>query len=432
MSVSTGSYSPSRISDVYGLMVLDSRGTPTIKAYVETVSGVRGWGIAPSGASKGEHEAVEVRDGGKKWLGKGVERALSNLEDIAAHMIGLDARDQAYIDHLLISLDGTPNKSRLGGNTTTALSIAVARAASYSLGLEPYEYLGGNRANLIPTPLMNIINGGVHAGNDLDIQEFMIIPVEADSIKEALRKAVEVYWTLKKLLVEKYGKNSINVGDEGGFAPPLTSTREALDLLVEAISRAGYDPGTDFYLGLDAAASQFKDSDKYRIDGKVLDADQLVEFYLGLLDEYPVKYLEDPFAEDDWHHFVELTKRVSTKTLVTGDDLYVTNTKFLEKGIKLAATNAVLVKINQVGTLTETLEFVDMATRNCLRAIISHRSGDTEDPFIADLAVALGTGLIKTGAPARGERTAKYNRLLEIEFILAGQARYAGRTPFPR
>ncbi len=431
MSFAGGAYSPTRITDVYGSMVIDSRGTPTVKAYVETISGIRGWGIAPSGASRGENEAVEIRDGGKRWMGKGVEKALSNLEDIAAHLIGLDARDQAYIDYLMISLDGTPNKKRIGGNVTTAVSIAVARAASLSLGLELFEYLGGVHARLLPTPLMNIINGGLHAGNELDIQEFMIIPVNADSFKDALRRAVEVYWTLKKLLSEKYGKNSINVGDEGGFAPPLRDTREALDMLIQAIRVAGYEPGTDFYLGLDAAASQLYKENVYNIDGKTFKTGELIEYYLDLVNEYPIKYLEDPFSETDWEGFKELTNKLSSRILITGDDLYVTNTKFLEKGINQKATNSVLVKINQVGTLTETLEFVELAHKNNMRAIISHRSGETEDPFIADLAVGLGTGLIKTGAPARGERTSKYNRLLEIELLLGAYGKYAGKTPFP-
>ncbi|MCE4601508.1 MAG: phosphopyruvate hydratase [Desulfurococcales archaeon] len=420
------------IKSVGGLQVLDSRGRPTLKVYVRTGSG-KGYGYAPSGASRGEREAIELRDGGKRWLGYGVARALSILEtQIAPRLAGLDSRMQAFIDGILIALDGTPNKSRLGENTTTATSIAVARAAADTAQLEPFEYLGGPGARLLPTPLLNVINGGAHAGNELSIQEFMIIPVNADTFRDALRMAVEVYGGLKIIIREKYGPNSINVGDEGGFAPPLRNTRDALNLLVEAVKRAGYEPGTDFFLGIDAAASQFYDSEKevYSIDGKAMNWQELLEFYSSLVEEYPIKYIEDPFDEDAFEHYAELTRRIGDKVLIVGDDLYTTNTRYLKKGIEARSTNAVLVKINQVGTLTETIDFVMEASHYGLRSIISHRSGETEDSFIADLAVALSTGLIKTGAPARGERTAKYNRLLEIENILQSSARYAGVRPF--
>ncbi len=421
------------IEDVYGIPAINTRGTPTIKAIVKTAAGAKGWGIAPSGASKGEHEAVEIRDGGSKWRGKGVKRALTILEEeVAPRLIGLDAADQYLIDHLMIALDGTPNKSRIGGNVTTAVSIAVARAASESFGLEPFEYLGGKRATLLPTPLLNVINGGVHAGNNLDIQEFLIIPVGADSFEEALRMAVETYWTLKDVIKEKYGVGAVNVGDEGGFAPPLEKSEDALELLVEAISKAGYKPGSDFYLGIDAAASQFYNKEKgvYVLEGRELAGDELLEYYASLVERFPIKYIEDPFDENDWEMFQKITEKLGDKVLIVGDDLYVTNVKFLRKGIELRATNAALVKINQVGTLSETLEYVNLAQENGLRTIISHRSGDTEDPFIADLAVATRAGIIKTGAPARAERTSKYNRLLEIEYMLGGAAEYSGSRFF--
>ena len=415
-------------------MVLDSRGKPTVKVIVETNNGF-GYGYAPSGASRGEREAVELRDGGRKWRGLGVSRALAALENhVAPRLVGMDSRDQSRIDHLLIAIDGTPNKARIGGNTTTATSIAVARAASNTAGLELFEYLGGPMARLLPTPLLNIINGGVHAGNELSIQEFMIIPVGADSFHEAMRMAVETYWSLKDLLKEKYGLNAVNVGDEGGFAPPMKKTREALEALKQAIEKAGYRLEEDFYLGIDAAASQFYDKklNIYRIDGVSMSREELLSYYEAIVDEYPIKYIEDPFDEDDWDGFKMITEKLGSRVLIVGDDLYTTNVKYLRKGIEMHATNAVLVKVNQVGTLTETFDFVREAYNHGMRAVISHRSGETEDPFIADLAVGLGTGLIKTGAPARGERTAKYNRLLEIEDMLAGEAEYAGKTPFQR
>ncbi|MCE4624349.1 MAG: phosphopyruvate hydratase [Desulfurococcales archaeon] len=421
------------ILSVKGLYALNSRGHPTIKVVVATRSGAKGYGLAPSGASRGEREAVELRDGGRKWLGRGVSRVLAILEnEVAPRLVGVDVTRQRYVDGLLISIDGTPNKSRIGGNLTTATSIAVARAASSHLGLEPFQYIGGVERRLLPTPLLNIINGGVHAGNKLSIQEFMIIPVGADSFLDAMRISVEVYGTLKEILKEKYGKQAINVGDEGGFAPPLEYTRDALDLLVEAITGAGYAPGADVALGIDAAASQFYDqnSQSYSIDGKQLTAPELLEYYSALADEYPLVYIEDPFWENDWESFREITRKLGSRLLIVGDDLYTTNVRYLRKGLDLHATNAVLVKINQVGTLSETIDFVHEAKWNGLRAIVSHRSGDTEDPFIADLSVALGTGLIKTGAPARGERTAKYNRLIEIESMIDSPA-YAGARPFP-
>ena len=424
---------PFEIETVKGILALNSRGHPTVKAIVRTRGGASGYGIAPSGASTGEREAVELRDGGKRWLGRGVSRALAVIEEeIAPRLVGMDSRRQREIDGLMIALDGTPNKSRLGGNTTTAVSIAVARAAAAQYGLEPYQYIGGMRARLVPTPLLNIINGGVHAGNELSLQEFIIIPVGADSIVEALRIAVEVYGALKNILKAKYGPSAINVGDEGGFAPPLKETREALDLLLEAVKAAGYEPGRDILLGIDAAASQVYVPEKgvYSVDGRELDPGGLLEFYARIAEEYPLAYLEDPFDENDWEMFAEATRRLGRRLLVVGDDLYTTNPRYLAKGIEMGATNAALVKVNQVGTLSETLDFIREATWNGMRVVISHRSGDTEDPFIADLSVAVESGLIKTGAPARGERTSKYNRLIEIWETLDSPV-YAGARPFP-
>ena len=423
-----------RIARVWGHYALNSRGHPTIRVVIETESGARGYGLAPSGASTGSREAVEKRDGGKRWLGRGVSSVLALLEsEIAPRLVGMNPVRQREIDEFLIALDGTPNKSRLGGNLTTATSIAAARVGAASIGIELFEHLGGARARLVPTPLLNIINGGVHAGNELSIQEFLIIPVGADSILEALRLSVEVYWSLRTILKDKYGPQAVNVGDEGGFAPPLRTTGEALDLLVDAIKTAGYSPGSDILLGLDAAASQFYDESRrvYSIDGEKLSAEDLLAYYERLVEEYPIVYIEDPFWEDDWEMFSRITKRLGNKVLIVGDDLYTTNVRYLRKGIEIGATNAALVKVNQIGTVSETIDFVREAHWHGMRAIISHRSGDTEDPFIADLSVALETGLIKTGAPARGERTSKYNRLIEIWEIL-DSPKYAGSSPFPK
>ncbi|MCE4599507.1 MAG: phosphopyruvate hydratase [Desulfurococcales archaeon] len=406
------------ISSVKGMMAIDSRGSPTVKAIVETKGGGIGVALAPSGASKSEKEAVELRDGGRKWRGRGVGLAIARLEsEVAPRLKGADSRLQEYIDALLVEIDGTSQKKRIGGNTTTAVSIAVAKAAASTAGLQLYRYLGGAYASTLPVPLMNIINGGVHAGNELDFQEFLILPVGADSFKEALRIAVEVYWELKDLLKEKYGLNAVNVGDEGGYAPPMRRVEEALEALSRAIDRAGYALGEDFLLGLDVAASQLYDASKgvYMVEGRSLNQGELIDLYEDITRRYHIVYLEDPFHEEDFDSFKELTRKIGYRTLIVGDDLYATNPSILARGIEKKATNAVLVKVNQIGTLTETLKFIDMARMAGMRYIISHRSGDTEDPFIADLAVATGSRLIKTGAPARGERTSKYNRLLEIE-----------------
>ncbi len=424
-----------KIEEVKARWIIDSRARPTVEVDVITRGGGYGRAAAPAGASRGKHEAVEIRDGGKTFGGYGVVRAVENVNKIIAPaIIGMDSRRQRDIDYKMIELDGTPNKSKLGGNAIVATSLAVAKAAADTYGQPLFKYIGGIEARTLPVPLMNIINGGVHAGNELSIQEFMIVPIGADKFSEALRIAVEVYMELKKLLKEKYGSIAINVGDEGGFAPPMKNTREALNALVEAVRRAGYVPGQDVLLALDVAASQIYDEskDKYIIDGKEHSRDELIEFYKKLIEEYPIASIEDPFHEEDFEGFRELVEKLGSKILVVGDDLFVTNIERLRKGIEVKAANAILVKVNQVGTLTEALDVVREAHRNGYKAIISHRSGETEDTSISHIAVALNTGLIKTGAPARGERTAKYNELLRIEEYLGGEAIYPGITVFPR
>jgi enolase len=416
------------IKDIKARMVLDSRGNPTIQ--VKTVTEGLGLGIAnaPSGASTGAHEAVEIRDGGKEFKGKGVSRAVENVNKvIAPALIGLDSRRQQLIDRKMIEIDGTPNKSRLGGNAIVATSLSVAKAAASTMGLPFYAYLGGYVADTLPVPMLNIINGGVHAGNKLDFQEFMIVPAGFSSFKEAIKAAVEVYADLKKILKEKYGPQAINVGDEGGYAPPIEKVRDALDILIQAIKAAGYDPWNQVVIALDVASTQFYREDKgvYVLEGTEYTREQLIDFYEKLVSEYPIVSIEDPLQEEDFEGFAEITRRLGNKVLIVGDDLFTTNPARLKKGIDLKAGNAILVKVNQVGTLSETLEVVKMAFTNGYRAVISHRSGETEDTSIADISVGVGAGLIKTGAPARGERTAKYNRLLEIEEEL-DNPRYPG------
>ncbi|WP_052891775.1 phosphopyruvate hydratase [Thermosphaera aggregans] len=416
------------IKDIKARMVLDSRGNPTIQ--VKTVTEGLGLGIAnaPSGASTGAHEAVEIRDGGKEFKGKGVSRAVENVNKvIAPALIGLDSRRQQLIDRKMIEIDGTPNKSRLGGNAIVATSLSVAKAAASTMGLPFYAYLGGYVADTLPVPMLNIINGGVHAGNKLDFQEFMIVPAGFSSFKEAIKAAVEVYADLKKILKEKYGPQAINVGDEGGYAPPIEKVRDALDILIQAIKAAGYDPWNQVVIALDAASTQFYREDKgvYVLEGTEYTREQLIDFYEKLVSEYPIVSIEDPLQEEDFEGFAEITRRLGSKVLIVGDDLFTTNPARLKKGIDLKAGNAILVKVNQVGTLSETLEVLKMAFTNGYRAVISHRSGETEDTSIADISVGVGAGLIKTGAPARGERTAKYNRLLEIEEEL-DNPRYPG------
>lgn len=420
------------IEDVRGGYALDSRGSPTVRVMVRTAGGSVGVALAPSGASRGVREALELRDGGLRWAGRGVGLAVGKVNEvIAPRLKGLDVRMQRYIDGLLQALDGTPNKSRLGANATTATSLAVAKAASAQLSMPLYSYLGGVGASTLPVPLMNMINGGVHAGNELSFQEFIVIPVGADSFIEAVRLSVEVYWSLKELLKEKYGRSSLNVGDEGGFAPPMKLSSEAFKALEDAVKRAGYSE-SHILLGVDAAASQLYDSESrtYKVDGRTWTAGELLEYYLRIASEHPLAYIEDPFNEDDLESTRELTSKLGGKTLIVGDDLYVTNPKYLARGVELKATTGAILKVNQVGTLSEALDFASLALKAGLKVVVSHRSGDTEDTFIADLAVALNTGLIKTGAPARSERTAKYNRLIEIEEELGPTAKYPGVKAF--
>lgn len=414
------------IKAVRGLLALDSRGAPTVKAIVETEGGAIGKAMAPSGVSKSSKEAVELRDGGIAWGGKGVARAIAGINEIIAPRLkGLDARHQLLIDRVLIALDGTPNKARLGANATVAVSMAASKAAAAQAGLPLYRYLGGPGATTLPLPLMNIINGGVHAGNELSFQEFLIAPYRADSFGEALRIAVEVYGALKSLLKERYGKGAINVGDEGGFAPPMKRVEEALDAIIEASRQAGHEDR--IALGLDVAADQLRSGEGYLVDGKLLSPGEMLDLYEALASRYPIAYIEDPFHEDDMISFSALTSKIGKRALIVGDDLYATNVEYLKKGIEAGATNAALLKVNQIGTVSEAIDFYRLASSSGMKIIVSHRSGETEDDFIADLAVALG-GLIKTGAPARGERTVKYNRLLEIEQELSPIARFAGRS----
>ena len=418
---------------VRGREVLDSRGNPTVEAEVRTKGNGIGVALVPAGASKGVHEAVELRDGDKRYHGLGVRKAIANIEQVIAPTIkGMDARQQRAIDEVMKTLDGTKNKSKLGANAILAVSLAVAKAAASTLKVELFEYLGGIRARTLPVPLMNILNGGKHAGNKLSIQEFMIVPLGADRFSEALRIGCEVYHELKSYLKEKYGINAINVGDEGGFAPPMEFTEDAINALIVAIKRAGYDPGSDVAIALDAAASSFYSDGKYFIDGKQLERDELLEYYMTLVDEYPIVSIEDPFYEEDFEAFKEITSKLRGKVQIVGDDLFVTNIERLRKGISVGAANALLLKVNQIGTLSEAMDAAELAFNHGYNVIVSHRSGETEDTTIADLAVALNSGLIKTGAPARGERTAKYNRLLRIEDYLGEEAVFPGWQVFER
>ncbi|HIQ23943.1 MAG TPA: phosphopyruvate hydratase [Pyrodictium delaneyi] len=421
------------IEDVRARMILDSRGNPTVEAEVVTRGGF-GRAAAPAGASKGLHEAIELRDGGKEFNGKGVSRAVYNVNNIIAPRLrGLDSRKQRLIDFIMCQLDGTPNKSRLGANAIVAVSLAVAKAAADTAGVPLYEYLGGAGGTFIlPAPLLNIINGGAHAGNELTFQEFMIVPVGADTFAEAIRIATEVYHKLRQVLKDRYGAIAVNVGDEGGYAPPMKSNREALDALRESVSRAGYTPGKEVLFALDAAASHFYDTEKnvYIVDNRHLSRDELLEYYISLINEYPIASIEDPFYEEDFETHAELTRRIGNKVLIVGDDLYVTSLERLKKGIEHGASNAALLKVNQIGTLTEAMDYARAAMYNGMRVIVSHRSGETEDTTISHIAVGLRAGFIKTGAPARGERTAKYNELLRIEEELAGDAIYAGKLVY--
>ncbi len=421
----------SSIVQVKGREILDSRGNPTVEAEVITPSGIIGRAAVPSGASTGEHEALELRDGDKKrFKGKGVTKAIDNINKIISPQLkGKDVTSQREIDEFLIKLDGTPNKSKLGANAILGVSMACARAASAEKGLSLYKYLGNN-PNLLPTPCLNILNGGMHADNNVDIQEFMILPTGAFSFKEAMRMAAEIYQTLKGVLQAK--KLSTGVGDEGGFAPNLSSNEEAIRVIIDAIRSAGYSEGKDIYLGLDVAASNLFKDGKYVMEseGKVLTAKEMVDYYDALTEKYPILFIEDGLAEDDWEGWKLMTERLGDKIRLIGDDLFVTNPVRLKKGIEMKVANSILIKLNQIGTLTETLDTIQIAKKAGYTSLISHRSGETEDAFIADLAVATGAGEIKTGAPCRSERTCKYNQLLRIEEELGPLARYAGRKPF--
>ncbi|MEV0245051.1 phosphopyruvate hydratase [Nocardia sp. NPDC050712] len=420
------------IEQVGAREILDSRGNPTVEVEIALDDGTLTRAAVPSGASTGEHEAVELRDGGDRYQGKGVQKAVEGvLDEIAPAIIGLDAVEQRTVDQVLLDLDGTPDKSRLGANALLGASLAVARAAAESSGLELFRYLGGPNAHVLPVPMMNIVNGGAHADTGVDVQEFMIAPIGAPTFKEALRWGTEVYHSLKSVL--KAQGLSTGLGDEGGFAPDVAGTRAALDLISVAIEKAGYKLGTDVALALDVAATEFYTAGSgYKFEGSVRSAAEMNEFYSELLASYPIVSIEDPLSEDDWDGWVALTDAIGDKVQLVGDDLFVTNPERLEEGIAKGAANALLVKVNQIGTLTETLDAVELAHRNGYKTMMSHRSGETEDTTIADLAVAVGSGQIKTGAPARSERVAKYNQLLRIEDALGDSARYAGDVAFPR
>ena len=422
------------IEAVYAREVLDSRGNPTVEVEVILESGTIGRAIVPSGASTGAFEAVELRDGDKgRYLGKGVEKAVANVNEIIApELEGMDCFDQPEIDAIMIELDGTPNKGNLGANAILGVSMAVARAAAEELGLPLFQYIGGVNAKQLPVPMMNILNGGEHADNNVDVQEFMILPVGAKSFKEGLRMGAEVFHSLKKVLGEK--GLACGVGDEGGFAPNLGSNREALELIVEAIEKAGYKPGDDVRLGLDVAATEMynKETKKYVLagEGKELTAAEMVDLYEDWANNFPIVTIEDGLDEEDWDGWKVLTERLGKKIQLVGDDLFVTNTERLERGIEAGVANSILIKVNQIGTITETLDAIEMAKRAGYTAVISHRSGETEDTTIADLAVAVNAGQIKTGAPSRTDRVAKYNQLLRIEEMVGEQARYCGMNSF--
>lgn len=416
----------SAIELVYAREVLDSRGNPTVEVEVVLESGALGRAIVPSGASTGAFEAVELRDGDKeRYIGKGVLKAVDNVNEIIAPEVeGLDAFDQPGIDGLMIELDGTPNKGKLGANAILGVSLAVARAAADELGLPLFQYIGGVNAKQLPVPMMNILNGGEHADNNVDVQEFMILPVGAESFAEGLRMGAEVFHSLKKVLAAK--GLACGVGDEGGFAPNLGSNREALELIVEAIKGAGLEPGKDVMLGMDVAASEMHNDGKYELkgEGKVLTSEEMINLYEGWVNEFPIITIEDGLNEEDWDGWKLLTERLGKKIQLVGDDLFVTNTERLERGIEAGVANSILIKVNQIGTLTETLDAIEMAKRAGYTAVISHRSGETEDTTIADIAVAVNAGQIKTGAPSRTDRVAKYNQLLRIEEIVGESARY--------
>ncbi|MEJ5927523.1 phosphopyruvate hydratase [Corynebacterium sp. H128] len=419
------------IMHVFAREIMDSRGNPTVEAEVVLEDMAHGQAGVPSGASTGAHEAHELRDGGDRYQGKGVLKAVEAVnEEIADELAGFEADDQRAIDQAMIDLDGTPNKSRLGANAILGVSMAVAKAAAESANLPLFRYIGGPNAHVLPVPMMNILNGGAHADSGVDVQEFMIAPIGAESFAEALRMGAEVYHTLKAVLKEK--GLSTGLGDEGGFAPSVDSTKAALDVIVEAIKKAGFKPGEDIALALDVASSEFFKDGKYHFEGGEHTAEDMSKVYGDLIAEYPIVSIEDPLQEDDWEGYTALTAAIGDKVQIVGDDFFVTNPERLAKGIQEKAANALLVKVNQIGTLTETFDAVDLAHRSGYRTMMSHRSGETEDTTIADLAVALNCGQIKTGAPARSERVAKYNQLLRIEQMLGDAAVYAGKSAFPR
>ena len=411
--------------------ILDSRGNPTVEVEIQLEDGTQARAAVPSGASTGAFEAAELRDGGKRYLGKGVEKAIAFVNDeIGPEIIGFDAQDQRLIDDAMITLDGTKNKSRVGANAILGASLAVAKASAESADLSLFRYLGGPNAHVLPVPMMNILNGGAHADTNVDIQEFMIAPIGAPTFRESLRWGAEIYHALKSVL-KKRGL-ATSVGDEGGFAPNLESNRAALDLILEAIEIAGFKPGKEIALAMDVAATEFHDNGKYTFEGASKTSAEMIAYYTSLVDAYPIVSIEDPLNEEDWAGWTDMTKSLGSRIQIVGDDLFVTNPERLARGIAGGTANALLVKVNQIGTLTETIDAVEMAHRANYRSMMSHRSGETEDTTIADLAVALNCGQIKTGAPARTERVAKYNQLLRIEEELAEGARYAGRDAFPR
>ena len=417
------------ITDVHAREIIDSRGNPTVEVEVFLSSGVSGSAAVPSGASTGTREALELRDGGKRFHGKGVTNAVRNvLKGIAPQLRGIDSCDQTYIDNLMIEIDGTKNKSRLGANAILGVSLAVCKASAEEAGIPLYRYIGGCNAKELPVPMMNILNGGAHADNNLDIQEFMIMPAGFNDFASALRAGVEVFHNLKSILKKK-GLNTA-VGDEGGFAPDLKGNEEAIMLIMDAIKMSGYKPGKDIYIALDVAASEFYSGKGYNFEGRNVSSDRMVSYYENLIDKYPILSIEDGLSENDWAGWKILTKKLGKKVQLVGDDVFVTNTEILKKGIKDGIANSILIKLNQIGTLTETLDAIEMAKRAGYTAVVSHRSGETEDTTIADLTVACNTGFIKTGSLARSERVAKYNRLLRIEEELADSAIYKGIETF--
>jgi enolase len=424
----------SAIKEIKGRQIMDSRGNPTVEAEVRLASGAAALAMVPSGASTGEREAVELRDGDKsRFLGKGVTKAVQNINgEIRKALLGKDAAAQAKIDNIMIDLDGTDNKSRLGANALLAVSMAVARATAVEKQLSVYEYLGNGKGRTLPVPMMNVINGGAHADNNVDMQEFMILPIGAPSFSEAIRYGAEVFHALKSVLKNKGMATS--VGDEGGFAPNLRSNQEAIDIILEAIQKAGYKPGQDIALGLDIASSEFYENGKYHLEseGKHFSSEEFTEYLVRWVDQYPIISIEDALDQNDWVGWKYMTDRLGERVQLVGDDLFVTNTKILKKGIDQRIANSILIKVNQIGTLTETLEAIQMAHKAGYTAVVSHRSGETEDSTIADLAVAMNTGQIKTGSMSRSDRIAKYNQLLRIEEHLGKQAVYAGRKAFKR